>query len=554
MRPPRPLVALLVAVLLLGGCSLLPGGDDESGGPAPAGDDGPAAPLTAWERADAADVAEGGEVRLAVTSLPASLNPDHADALGSELGRLLDPTRTEVVRTTEDGGWEVDPDLAESVEVVSGDPFTVRVRLNPDAVWQDGDPVTSADMVATWRALRGADDRFRVGSSEGWDDVRTVRRNGAAGYDVVLERPRADWPLYVSPHLPAAVAGSPQAFNGLTDTAPPSNGPFVTTSVDRESGTVTQERNPRWWGQAPRAERIVWRVATPEVQAEAFEAGELDVATLDAASLDTVDGDRVQRASGSSWAHLTLNAGGGPLRDVEVRRAVSLALDRQALAAAAAEPLGTPARPVDSLLLVPGQAGYDEVAEPFNRNVARARELLAEAGYEVDGDRAVRDGEPLVLDLPVPAGDPAVEARAQAVADDLAEVGIGVEVREVAVDAFTDDVLVPFDYDLLTFSWPATLYGPGPAEQRFRPVTSPSNLTGVASGQAQQWAAAVGRSDPAAQQEALRALDTALRRAAVVVPLHVLPSVVAVREGVVNVGAGTFEQPDWTVVGVRADD
>lgn len=38
------------------------------------------------------------------------------------------------------------------------------------------------------------------------------------------------------------------------------------------------------------------------------------------------------------------------------------------------------------------------------------------------------------------------------------------------------------------------------------------------------------------------------------VPLAVTPSVVAVREGVVNVGATSFEQPQWTIVGFRAGD
>jgi peptide/nickel transport system substrate-binding protein len=550
----RLAAAGIAACLTLGGCSLFAGDDDA---PAPATAASAEEGATAWVRAEAADVRRGGTLRLAVGELPANLNPVHADAAGSEVARLLGPTTGNAVRITEDGGWEVDPDYAREVEVVDTDPFTVRVRLNPDAVWQGGTSITARDMVATWKALRGTDDDFEVADTDGWDAIADVREgDDRFTYEVELEDRRPDWPLFVYPRLAANIASDPKLFNdGFVRRAISSNGPFVTTEVDARTGTITQERNPRWWGEQPRLERIVWRVAEPAVQAQAFAADELDVATLDAEGIDEVDADRVQRATGSEWTHLTLNAGRGALRDADVRQAVAAALDRQALAKAAADPVGARPTTADSLLVMPGQRGYADVAEPRRRDLDAARAALEEAGYDVSGGeapRATKDGEQLTLTLPV-VDTPSLTARARAIAAQLAEVGIGVRVRPVAADAFTTNVLVPLDFDLLTFSWGPSLLGAEAARDRFRPVTSTSNLTGVSS-PAGPWNEARDAKDEAALVRALAALEQDLRDEAVMVPIAVTPSVVAVRDGVVNVGATSFEQPDWTVVGFRAKD
>lgn len=554
-RRTRTVAAVAGSILLVGGCSWFSGDTEQPEG---ATTQQAADTRTAWERADVADVEPGGTLRLAVAEQPTNFNPAHADAAGSEVERLLGPTSGNAVRITADGGWEVDPDYARDVEVVDEDPFTVRVRLNPDAVWQGGTAITARDMTAYWKALRGSDDAYQVASSDGWDDIEDVTTDDDPyEYEVEFEDRRPDWPLFVYPRLPANASSKPTTFNtGFVDRPTSSNGPFVVTSVDESTGTITQERNPRWWGQKPRLSKVVWRVAQPAVQAAAFEADELDVATLDAEGYDQVDEDRVQHAGGSQWSHLTVNAGRGALRDVEVRRAVAAALDRKALAAAVATPVGAEPSTADSVLVLPGQAGYDEVAEPWKRDLAEARSLLEEAGYEFSGGeapKATKDGDQLTLTLPVVGGSPSIAARAKSIAAQLAEVGIAVDVRSVEPDAFTADVLVPLDFDLLTFSWGPSLLGAEAARDRFRPITSTSNFTGVSS-PAKPWNVARDADDEDALVDALRDLEADLRKDAVVVPLAVTPSVVAVREGVVNVGATSFEQPQWTTVGFRAGD
>jgi len=547
-------IALLsVAVVLAGGYWWL-GDGEPTGGPAAEASD--ALPTTAWSRARPDAVADGGTLRLAVGAMPDNFNPVQADGADASTAQVLGPTTGSPVRVTADGGWQVDTDYARSVDVVDKKPLRVRVRLNRDAVWQDGTPISTKDMTAFRRAMSGDVDRLEVASTDGFDDIKSVKRGGRFEYTVTFDTPRSDWPLYIYPRLPADVSTRPKAFNrGFRAKTVPSNGPFVVASVDAKTGTITEKRNPRWWGRKPRLERVVWRIAEPDVQAEAFAADELDAVGVDGTTYEeAADSGTVQRAGGARWSHLTLNGGRGPLKDADVRRAVAAAIDRNTLAADVGEEVGAPGRTVGSLLLVPGQSGYRDVAtRALTPGQDKARALLKEAGYRQSDGKATRDGKPLTLTLPVPSKTPSSAARAKSIVADLEAVGITVKTPRVRAARFFRDAVVPLDFDLVTFTWTTSPFPVEAAERRFRPVDSPQNYTGVAAKSLNgRWADASAELDDDQRADRIHDLDTRLLRQAVMVPLTVLPEVVVVKDGLVNYGAATFEQPDFTTVGFRA--
>ena len=552
---PAVLVIALVslAVVLAGGYWWLGDREPAAGPTAQASD---ALPTTAWSRARPDAVADGGTLRLAVAAMPANFNPVQADGSGASTAQVLRPTTGSPVRITTDGGWRVDPDYARSVDLVDKKPLTVRVRLNPDAVWQDGTPITSKDMTAFRRAMSGSVDRLEVASTDGFDDIDSVERDGRFEYTVTFDTPRSDWPLYIYPRLPADVSTKPKAFNrGFRKKAVPSNGPFVVSSVNAKTGTITEKRNPRWWGRKPRLERVVWRIAEPDVQAKAFAADELDAVTVDRTTYDqAAESGTVQRAGGAQWSHLTLNGGRGPLKDVDVRRAVAAAIDRDALATDAGQAVGAPGRMAGSLMLVPGQSGYRDVAaRELKHGAAEARAYLKKAGYRQSDGKATRDGKRLTLTMPVPSNTPGSDARVKSIVKDLEEAGITVKTPTVRSARFFRDTVVPLDFDLVTFTWPASAFPVEAAEQRFRPVDSPQNYTGVANKKLNgRWADASVELDADRRADLIHDLDRELLRQAVVIPLSVLPEVVVVKKDLVNFGAATFEQPDFTTVGFRA--
>ena len=558
-RGVSPLTLMLV-VALLGIALVLAGGywwlGDGEPTRSPAAEASDVLPTTSWSRARPGAVADGGRLRLAVGAMPDNFNPVQADGSGASTAQVLGPTTGSPVRVTADGSWRVDPDYARSVDVVDKKPLTVRVRLNRDAVWQDGTPITTKDMTAFRRAMSGNVDGLEVASTDGFDDIDSVERGGRFEYTVTFDTPRSDWPLYIYPSLPADVSTRPKVFNrGFRAKAVPSNGPFVVASVDRKTGTITEKRNPRWWGRKPRLEQVVWRIAKPEVQAKAFAADELDAVTVDGDTYDeAAESGTVQRAGGVRWSHLTLNGGRGPLRDADVRRAVAAAIDRNALATDVGRAVGAPGRTAGSLLLVPGQSGYRDVAaRALKPGQDKARALLKKAGYrQVDG-KATRRGKRLTLTFPMPSNTPSSDARVKAIAKDLEAVGITVRTPTVRAARFFRDTVVPLDFDLVTFTWPGSPFPVEAAERRFRPVDSPQNYTGVATKRLSgRWADASAALDDDRRADLIHDLDTQLLRQAVMIPLSVFPEVVVVKKGLVNYGAATFEQPDFTTVGFRA--
>ena len=170
-----------------------------------------------------------------------------------------------------------------SVKVTDESPLTIQVKLNPKAVWGDGTPITSKDMVAFWKAQNGKNQDFAVSSTAGYEDISDVKADeDPYSYEVVFSGTTAEWPLYVYPRLPAKVTKSAKTFNsGFTKTAPPSNGPFLVRSINTATGTVTEKRNPRWWGAKPKLSSVVWRTATPDLQANAYSVDELDAINVD---------------------------------------------------------------------------------------------------------------------------------------------------------------------------------------------------------------------------------------------------------------------------------
>lgn len=546
LRPPvRLLAALLAAALLLSGCGLFSGADEPTGAPAAEADPDAPLPAVGWDPVPAQEVEAGGTLRLATEALPVNFNPQVAANADGRVEQLLAPTYGSAVRLTADGGWEVDPDYARTVEVVESSPLTVEVDLNPEAVWQDGQPIVAADMVAYWKALNGSDEDFEVRSTQGWNSIAAVEPGeDEYSYTVEFDDVTADWPRYVYPRLPQSVTGSADRFNtALAERAAPSNGPFVAKDLDRDAGRLVLEPNALWWGDAPRLEAIVWQSATADAQVEALGEGELDAITpAPSTDLDTIDLDdrQVRRSAGTDWTQLTMNAASGPLSKPEVRRAVALALDREALAAATAAP--SPPVVMGSFIIVPGQRGYTDQSDLIAPDPQEAERLLAEAGFDAD--------DPLTLTLPVPATTSTVTDRAALIADQLGEVGIEVTIDPVPDEDFFTGRIIPLDFDLATFTQSGEAFRLADSKALFHPIDSSQNFTGRDDDDlSKAWNKAVATLDDEERFDLVAGLDERLFDDVPLIPLGVVPQSMVVADGVANYGPAQFLQPDWTSVG-----
>lgn len=179
-------------------------------------------------------------------------------------------------------------------------------RLNQQAVWSDGREIGAPDFVAQWRALSGKDSAFWTARNAGYERIDKIER-GADDLEVkvTFAKPYADWRSLFSPLYPKQVTGSPDAFNdGARSTLKATAGPFRLREVDKETGSVTLARNPRWWGSPAKLDSLVFKAVKPQDRTEALTEGKVDVADIDAAAANRiVQASRDAGGNGAPPAH-----------------------------------------------------------------------------------------------------------------------------------------------------------------------------------------------------------------------------------------------------------
>lgn len=546
-------VALLsAAAMVFAGCA--------AGNTAPSATDSPAAalPTVDWDAADAGDVQDGGTLNLAVGALPVNYNNSQIDGNDVDTNTLLSPTQGGPLRITTDGGTEVNPDYASSVELTSEDPQVVEIKLNPKAVWEDGTPITVADYEATWKALNGTNEAYQVVSTTGWDQIGSVEQ-GSDEFDVkvTFSSVFADWQsLFGGTVLPAAIANDPTAFNtGYTAKAMPSYGPYVISNIDQTGQVVTLTPNPVWWGEKPKLDTILFKVVSQAQQGSSFANKEIDALYISAnadlyATAKSRDDAEIQATNGLTWTHVTMNAKSGPLSDVNVRKAVASVVNREQIAAAANTPVGVPAVTQGDYIFMNGQKGYQDKALP--RDTAAAEGFLKDAGYTKEGDSWTKDGEALKLTITVPADTTTNIQRSEQVQADLGDFGIPVELTTVPVAQYFSDYVIPGNFEMVSFSWQGTPFPISSREALFYPVDSGQNFTGTTDERlGDLWTKANAELDPDKRIEIAHEINDTIWSYVPMFPIAPLPNVWAVKQGLVNYGAAMFgySPVDWTIVG-----
>lgn len=219
------------------------------------------------------------------------------------------------------------------------------------------------------------------------------------------------------------VGGSEEApeYSEYGEAHPTGTGPFVFESWSPGSEVVLSA-NPDYWGEQGQVQEIVFRVIDePTARRQALEAGDIDgydlVAPADTAALED-GGFNVMQRDPFTILYLGMNQTVPELQDPLVREAIAHAIDREALVTQVL-PEGTE---VASQFIPPIVNGYNDSVTDYEYDPERARELLAEAGYE--------DGLELQFNYPVNISRPYMpnpEEIFSALSSQLDEVGITVE-------------------------------------------------------------------------------------------------------------------------------
>ncbi len=335
------------------------------------------------EETAAAETVAGGEVTVGIQFGDANSGLDPVNMLDLGTYSVLSSSFEYLVGLNDDGSGNIGTrGLAESWSP-NDDGTAWTFTLREGVMWHDGTPLTSAAVAATIDRMvevgAGLDGVVSAGNVETPDDLTAV---------VNLDSANGNLPVLLSIFNPQSLITPVDYTAGTTlDARPSGTGPWILDDFDPVSFTASFSANENYWGGRPNIDTVVLRGFEEEGnKVAAISAGEIDIVqdfgAVTGANLLTDDSFTTLRPPASNHRQLWFNTQlpeGGPFTNNLVRQAIGWCLDRQQM--------------VDVLFDGNGVVGNDHpiyptlpffdasAVEERTRDIAKAQELLAEAGY-----------------------------------------------------------------------------------------------------------------------------------------------------------------------------
>ena len=326
---------------------------------------------------------------------------------------------------TFDANLNLIPALAESWEF-SSDGLTLTFHLRQGVKFHNGEDFTSADVIATFNRI--LDEKTGAAARANYTSIASMDAPDAN--TVVFHLSQPDAPLLASlATTNAAIVPAAMAQSGDFSTTADGTGPFMLKS--RTPDQITElVANPNWWGGKVGVDGIELRTIPDETSIlAALRAGTIDFAQLNDPTVATLLKDdptvQLNRIGSLSYNVLQLNPARPPLDKLEVRQAMSCAIDRQEVLDSAALGEGKVTGP----LTAPAYQIPTDQLFCYTKDLAKAKQLMADAGMS--------DGFTLNM---IAATDepPTALSEAQSIQAQLADINITVTIEPLELSVYVN--------------------------------------------------------------------------------------------------------------------
>ena len=356
-----------------------------------------------------------------------------------------------------DKNLELTGELAQSWDV-SSDQKTITFHLKPNLKWADGQPLTSEDVLFTWKTV--TDDKTRSPYGADYKLVKRAEAPDSNTFKVTYAQPYApaldSWSgLHILPkHLL-----KDQDINNTPFSRNPVGSHYYQLDQWKKGGSLSLKRNPNATQGQAKIDHLVSRII-PDRAAQFLE---LMADNIDSMSLNSIQYARIfpsrpdltakiaqYKELGNSYTYLGFNLKRKPFDDLRVRQAINYAIDKQEIIDGVLLGLGLPvASPYK-----PGTRWSNPKLQPYPYDPHKAIALLKEAGFEDHDHDGIldRNGQPLSFEI-LTNQNKEREMSAVLVQRRLKEIGIDVKIRVVEWATFISRFIKTGDFNVVLLGW-----------------------------------------------------------------------------------------------------
>lgn len=356
-----------------------------------------------------------------------------------------------------DKNLELTGELAQSWDV-SSDQKTITFHLKPNLKWADGMPLTSEDVLFTWKTV--TDDKTRSPYGADYKLVKKAEAPDSKTFKVSYAQPYApaldSWSgLHILPkHLLKE-----QDINNTPFSRNPVGSHYYQLDQWKKGESLSLKRNPNATQGQAKIDHLVSRI----IPDRASQFLELMADNIDSMSLNSIQYARIfpsrpdlnakiaqYKELGNSYTYLGFNLKHKPFDDVRIRQAVNYAIDKQEIIDGVLLGLGLPvASPYK-----PGTRWSNPKLQPYPYDPQKAIALMKEAGFEDHDHDGIldRDGQPLSFEI-LTNQNKEREMSAVLVQRRLKEIGVDVKIRVVEWATFISRFIKTGDFNVVLLGW-----------------------------------------------------------------------------------------------------
>ena len=352
------------------------------------------------------------------------------------------------------------PELAESWEI-SNDQKTITFKLKKGLKWQDGQPLTSSDVLFTWKLIIDPKTRtpyaadYQLVKKALTPDPLTFKITYADSYAPALD-------TWASLHiLPKHILKNEDINNTFFSRSPIGSSYYKLN--DWISGQqVTLIANDKSTSGPPLIKKLISRII-PDTSSQFLE---LTADNIDLMNINPIQYQRVFPARkdlqkriglykelGNGYTYLGFNLKKAPFNDIKVRQALNYAIDKEEVIKGVLLGLGESI----SSPYKPGTRWNNPNLKPYPYNPSKALKLLSEAGYTKNNKGILsKDGKPLKFEI-ITNQNKQREMTAVLIQRRLQEIGIEVSIRVIEWASFVNRFIKTGDFDVVVLGWSLSL-------------------------------------------------------------------------------------------------